>query len=148
MDPNDEDESTEAGAQRARLYRVMADTLERQTSILAQVEKDLRDRPTKSQGLKWLAGGLALVFIVVVAMFTSVIRLQTEGRNNGRIIRAATGCEQAQTVKACQITLKTQQSKQLEPFLRLQDCWTRRALAHLPPPPRYDVPCVLPQGGN
>ena len=135
---------TESAAQRARLYRVLADTVEHQTTILQQIEKDLLARPTKTEGLKWIMAAFGVLLLVVGLMFATLLSVSRNNQVNGRIIRAATGCGSVSTVQECEKVILARSASQFAPFLQQQDCWTRRALAHLPPPASYTVPCQLP----
>lgn len=140
----DPDLETESVAQRARLYRVLADSVERQAAILVQIERDLKVRPTKTEGLAWIMAGFAIVLLVVGAMFAVVWNVSRDNQTNNRIIRAATGCGNVSSVKDCERVIANRSGAQYAPFLQQQDCLFRRALAHLPPPERYDLPCQLP----
>jgi len=107
------------------------------------MEEGLKIRPTKYQGLAWIMGGFAIVLLAVLLMFNTVLSVSRDNQNNGKIIKAATGCANTKSVKECIdiITLKNQ--SQLAPFLQQTDCLMRNALAGKPPPERYDVPCKL-----
>lgn len=146
QDPEtDPDLETESAAQRARMYKVIADSVESQGRILLQLEQDLKARPTKTEGLAWIMAGFAIVLLVVGAMFTVVLNVSQDNQTNNRIIRAATGCGNVSSVRDCERVIATRSQAQYAPFLQQQDCLFRRALAHLPPPERYDLPCELPR---
>jgi ferric-dicitrate binding protein FerR (iron transport regulator) len=134
----------EAAAERARLYRSLTETVKKQTTILVTLERDLHDRPTKTQAFRLLLIETLAVLAIVGVMFLRVISIQAANHDNGNIIKAATGCQAAQTVRECEQIVLNRSQAQAIPFLIQEDCLFRRALAHLPPPARYDTPCQLP----
>lgn len=102
-----------------------------------------------SQGAGRVVFDFAILLIAVSTVFNffawqKLTGIAEQNSRNGVIIKAATGCEDADTPTACKARLAAAQGASAVPYLRAQDCITRRALAQLPPPPRYDVPCQLP----
>lgn len=92
---------------------------------------------------------LALMLVAVSVMFnwyafTRLEKVARQNSHNAAIIKAATGCADADSVSQCKAKIQLQGKGQLVGFLQQEDCWTRRAFAKLPPPTDYTVPCVYP----
>lgn len=117
--------------------------IDHQTKVLQKMDEELKKRPTKVQGLVWILGGLLSVLIVVVLMFLVVLHVSQDNQDNGKIIKAATGCGNTNTVAECETVIALRSQAMAAPFLQQTDCLLRKALLGQPPPERYDIPCKI-----
>lgn len=134
MNPDDIDAS-EIAAQNKLLGQVAAD-----------LHRDHTERNRANRLTRWAASLAFVLAVVNLAALGAILMSTRQSQDNGRDIKEVLTIVDPTSPRGR--AAAAQQQQVLGKYQIDQDCRTRRAIAHLPPPPvdkkGIPVPCVMP----